>query len=426
MNASAIERRTMVKVWWRIVPLMIAVLFFSFLDRVNISFAALTMNRDLGLSNAQFGAGVGAFAIGYALFGIPSVLLLHRFGARRWIALIMALWGLCSAATAFVGNADQLFAMRFLLGVAEAGFSPGIILYFSYWFPEEYRGRVFGTFFFIQPLAIVFGGPMSSALIEAHGAFGLAGWQLLFIAEALPTIVLAPAVLLFLPERPERSTWLADDERAWLAGRLAANSAAKATMTQAGAGPVLLDPRLWGLTLVNLGIGTCGMGILLFMPLVIQSMGYSVWATGLLTTLPAVLAAIGIPVWGWWTDRARNRGHIVTASCAMIALGLLAAAALHPSPWAIVALSVSMVGLYGGITAFWTLPTTFLSGAAAAAGLAIVNIAGNFGAFTGPMILGRVSDSSGSFAPGMLVLGWIGIGVTAAMFLLAKMIGRRQ
>lgn len=402
----------MAKVWRRIVPLTALVLFFSYLDKVNIGFAALTMNADLGFSNTVFGAGAGSFAIGYALFAIPSTLLLHRLGARRWIAVIMIAWGICSAATACVESPSQLLAIRLLLGMAEAGFNPGVILYFTYWFPSEYRGRVLGSFLFIMPVGLSIAAPISSWLLTWDGLLGLAGWQWLFIIEALPTVALAAVVWYALTDRPADATWLSPEARGWLADRLATERAQIDTSAHgvSAVRQILVNRRVWLLTAVNLGVGTSGIGAVIFLPLVIQSMGFSIGSTGLLAALPSAVAAALLPVWGYWTDRSRTREYVVAAACACIAGGLLGAAWLLPSAWALVAVSIAMIGFYGSIAAFWTLPSAFLTGASAAAGIAFINIAGNLGTFTGPSIIGWLADLSGSYRSGLAFLALLAAG----------------
>ncbi|MDB5582290.1 MAG: Nitratenitrite transporter [Bradyrhizobium sp.] len=413
-----IERATMRKVVWRIVPLLALVLFCSFLDRVNLSFAALTMNRDLGLSKTAFGLAAGCFSIGYALFGIPSSLLLHRFGTRRWISLTMIIWGLLSALTAFVNRPAELFALRLLLGMAEAGFSPGMILYFSTWFPAAYRGSTLGFFFAIQPVALIIAGPVSSLLLAWDGWLGLAGWQWLFLVEALPTILLAFVLLRLLADRPGLARWLDDGERQWLEARLASEQAVSADGRPGPAWRVFKLPRLWILALVYLLIGTCGNGVTLFLPLVIRSTGISLAATGWVAAIPAVAAALALPLWGNWTDRVVRRETIVAAACLTMACGLAGSAGLLPSPWAIVPLSLAMVGFFGTLAPFWTLPSTFLAGSAAAIGIAMINIVGNFGSFSGPALIGLIADRSPSFAAGQCALA--ALAGTAALIVLAS------
>lgn len=406
MTLGHLERRAMAKVWRRIVPFMIAVLFFSYLNKVGIGFAALQMNEDLGFSNTVFGAGAGFFAIGYALFGIPSTLLLHRMGARRWISLTMIGWSLCAAATAFVTSVDGFMAIRLLLGIAEAGFSPGAILCFSHWFPSEYRGRVLSTFFFIQPVALMIGGPVSSALLSWDGLLGLAGWQWLFIAESFPGILLGLAIFWFMTDAPADARWLTETQRAWLEGKLAQERqhVDTAHSTKAPIWRTLTDRRVWTLAVVYLGIGTSGIGAIFFLPLMIQSMGFSIWNTGLAAAVPATVAGLSLPLWGIWTDRSQRRETVVAAGCCTIACGLSGAAALLPSPWALLPICAVLIGFNGCLVAFWTLPSALLTGASAAAGIAFINVVGNLGNFSGPSLLGWTSDLTRSYAMGLTCL----------------------
>ena len=408
-----VEYQTMKKVWRRSVPLLMICLLFNYLDKVNLGFAALTMNQELGFSNTVFGAGAGFFAIGYALFAIPSTLLLHRLGARRWMAIIILAWGLCSASTAFVTTPQQLFCVRLLLGMAEAGFTPGAILYFSYWFPSEYRGRVLGMFLLILPLGMIVGGPAASALFSLNGLFGLAGWQWLFIVEALPTLGLALAVLFLLTDRPDTARWLSFAEKDWLNERLASEQ--PNTRNGNSTWHAFTDARMWKLAIASLTMNTAGVGALIFLPLIVKSIGFSITHTGWIVALPGVFAGLTLPLWGIWADRARSREMVVTFACCTIAVGLAGAAASLPSIWAIAALCLAMVGLNGSLVAFWTLPSSFLTGASAAAGIAFINIAGNMGIFTGPYLLGWLADRTQSHSVGLTCLAVIAALAAAIM-----------
>jgi ACS family tartrate transporter-like MFS transporter len=411
-----LEHRTMIKVWRRIVPLMGLVLFCGYLDRVNLGFAAVTMNQDLGFSNTVFGAGAGFFAIGYALFAIPSALLLNRMGVRRWFSVSMIGWAACSAATAFVTRPEELLAVRLLLGMSEAGFASGVILLFNDWFPNESRGRVLGSFFFINPLCLVIGGPLSSALLSWDGLLGLAGWQWMFIIESLPTLVLALAVFCFLADKPADAHWLSSAEKLWLEQKLA--SERRSIVGSRSGGSVwqaLANKRVWLLAAVYLGIGTSGVGAIIFLPLIIRSIGFSVWNTGFVAALPAAVAAVALPLWGVWTDRSGSPEVVLVVACCAIAGGLLGAAALLPSAWAIVPISVAMTGFFGCLPAFWMLPSSFLSGASAAVGIALINIAGNLGQFSGPYILGWTSDLTRSYGVGLTCLAAIAAAAAAIM-----------
>jgi ACS family tartrate transporter-like MFS transporter len=417
---DALGQHVLRKAWWHIVPLLACVLLFNYLDKVNLGFAAVTMNGDLGFSNTVFGAGAGAFAIGYVLFGIPSTLALRRWGARRWIALIMVLWGICSASTASVSTPSQLYAVRFALGAAEAGFTPGILLYFTHWFPSRYRGRVLGSFLLIYPLSLVIGGPLSSVCFALDGAQGLRGWQWLFLMEALPSIALAFLVLTFLADSPRRARWLGATERAWLEARLFEEDQLKSANGDGGGRAKELVRQVWFLVMVNLGLSTSGIGAYFFLPLIIHSMGFSARSTGLLVALPGVAAAALLPIWGWCSDRARRRDRVVAFACALIALGLIASAPLLPSAWSLIPLSVVMIGLFGGFVAFWTLPGDRLMGASAAIGIAIINVTGNLGTFIGPYALGWLSDHTESYAAGLVSLAGLAALTAAATVTLGK------
>jgi len=414
---SSMERDLMRRIAWRILPLLALVLLFNYLDKVNLGFAAVTMNQELGFSNTVFGVGAGFFAIGYALFGIPSTLILHRIGARRWIGIIMIAWGLCSAATAFVTRPAELLTVRLLLGIAEAGFTPGIILYLSRWFPRQYRGRVLGSFLLIYPLSLVIGGPLSSALFALDGVLVLHGWQWLFLLEASPSVVLAFVVFAILTDTPHQARWLAINERVWLEKRLAAEQQQiERSNSLTPSWRKLTNARVWALVAANVGLSTSGIGAYFFMPLIIQSMGFSIRNTGLLVALPGIASTLVLPLWGLWADRAAHRESVTAAACAAIAIGLVGAAPLLPSAWAIIPLSVAMIGFFGCLVAFWTLPTDLLAGADAAVGIAFINIMGNLGTFTGPYLLGWLSDTTGTFETGLL--GLAVIATATAIFML--------
>ena len=409
------------KVAWRIGPLMAAAFLFNYLDKINLGFAALSMNRQLGLSNADFGVAAGIFAVSYALFAVPSTLLLRKIGARRAIALMMIVWGCCSAMMALVTTARELMLARFLLGIAEAGFAPGAVVYFSDWFPQAYRGRAIANFVAMAPLGIVVGGPLSSAILSLDRALGVAGWQWLFIVEALPTLLLAVVLFVWLLDRPADARWLNDEEKSWLAGQLASEKA----MIQQGQDPVpawriLADGRVWMLATVVLVLSTAGVGAVYFMPLIIRSMGFSSWTTGFATTLPGIAATVATPLWGYWTDRAAQREHVVAAGLIVTAAGLLATAMLLPSPWALVPLAAAFAAYCGCTASVYTLPSAFLTGASAAACIALVNIVGNLGAFTGPAVLGRAADITGSYRAGLVVLAVPAAIATAIMGVLAQ------
>jgi MFS transporter, ACS family, tartrate transporter len=399
VDGEVVEGQTMRKVWWNVLPLLIVALLFNYLDKVNIGFAALQMNKSLGLSNGAFGTAAGLFAVGYLLFGIPSTLLLARFGARRWIGVILIAWGLSTAATALVSTSHQLFGARLLLGAAEAGFTPGVILYFSYWFPSAYRGRALSTLLLIQPAGSIIGGPLSAAFLAWDGLGGLAGWKWLFIMEGLPCVLLACLVFSFLTDRPGQARWLLPHEKQWLESRLTAEAeVAKSSESAVTFWSVLTKKRVWVLAVVYLGLGTSAFGTLIFLPLIIRSMGYSIWSTGFISALPSIATAIALPFWGRWTDRTRNRDYVVMSALLTVAAGSLGAAILLPSSWALIPLSLVLIGFNGCLIPFWTLPAEFLTGRRAAFGIALINVIGNIGNFTGPSMIGWISDTTGSYA----------------------------
>jgi ACS family tartrate transporter-like MFS transporter len=319
---SAIERRTIAKVSWRLLPLVALAYCIAYIDRSNISFAALTMNKDLGFSAYIYGWGAGIFFFGYFLFEIPSNLILEKIGARIWIARIMITWGIISGLTALITGTTSFLIVRFFLGAAEAGFFPGMILYLTYWFPAEYRGRVISTLFIAQPVANAAASIASAAILEMDGVLGVKGWQWIFIIEAIPAVLLGLVILRIMTDRPGHADWLAEDERSWLQARLdgesrQVESAGRMTWTKA-----LADPRVVALSLIYLMSVTANYGIVFFMPQIIKGIGLSNMMTGLLSSLPYVVGTVGLLAWGWSSDRNKERRwHLITAST-VGALGL--------------------------------------------------------------------------------------------------------
>jgi len=398
-----VERQTMSRVWWRIMPLLAAGLLLDYIDRSNIGLAALQMKQALGLSNTALGVAGGFVSIGYAVAAVPSTLALQRFGARRWMSLIMIVWGLCSAGTALVSNRQELAFARVLLGIAEAGFSPGLLLYLTYWLPSEYRGRVLSYILMMASLVAVISGPIGSGLLSLDGFLGLAGWKWLFIAEGLPTVVLAFAVFRFLPDGPEDAHWLSQPQRKWLTGKLAAQSGIVASTQGHKVGwRALANVWVVLLAVAFLGMTTSGGTSHSFLPLIVRSMGVSVGHVGLIIAVPNLLVMLSQPLWGVWSDRARRREIVVVVGCLVHALGLVYAGMLLPSPWALVPLTVAFIGYHGSVAPFWTLPPALLTGTSVAAGIALINLAGNFGGFTGPSLMGWVSDTTGSYGSGII------------------------
>jgi ACS family tartrate transporter-like MFS transporter len=403
-DSQSVERRTVTKVSWRLLPLVALGYCIAYIDRSNISVAALTMNKDLGFSAYIYGWGAGIFFFGYFLFEIPSNLILERAGARLWIARIMITWGLISGATAFVTGPTSFLIIRFLLGVAEAGFFPGMILYFTYWYPPEYRGRVISTLFIAQPVANALASIVSAAILGMDGVLGYKGWQWIFIIEAIPAVLLAFVVLKFMTDRPEVATWLAPDEKEWLKTRLGEESrriesAGRLTLLKA-----LCDPRVIALSMIYLMSVTANYGIVFFMPQIVKGIGLSNMMTGLVSSVPYIVGTVGLLAWGWSSDRNdERRWHLIVAST-LGAAGLVFAGWTGASYWALLGMSAATVGIYGSRASFWPMPSIFLTGTAAAGAIAMINAVGNLGGYVGPFIVGWIKDSTGSFEAGLYFL----------------------
>ena len=383
----------------RLIPFMGLLYLVSFLDRVNVSYAALTMNADLGLSASAYGMGAGIFFIGYFLFEVPSNLILHRVGARTWIARILVTWGLVSMGMAAVSGPRSFLLARFLLGVAEAGFFPGMILYLTYWFPAAQRGRIIGTFMLAVPISSVIGGPLSTALLETP-LFGFSGWQTLFIVEGLPAVLLGGAVLLWLPDRPASARWLNDGERLCL----------EALVDRDAPGPTrvvdgLVSGKVWLFAAIYFGLvlGLYGFGF--WAPQIIKGLGnLTNRQVGLVSAIPYLFASVAMFLWGRHSDLTGERVWHVCAPAWLGAAGFLAST-IVTDPWlSLIALTCGAVGIYAAAPVFWTLPTVALSGTAAASGIALINSVGNLGGYVGPYAVGWLKDWSGGYSGGMLFL----------------------
>jgi MFS transporter, ACS family, tartrate transporter len=403
MNAD-IERTAVRKIYMRLLPLLFISYFICYLDRINVGFAALTMNKDLGFTATVFALGATAFFWGYCLFEIPSNLVLEKVGARIWIARIMITWGLFSGATAFVSGSTSFATVRFFLGVCEAGFFPGMILYFTYWFPARYRGRVVGWFMTAIPVSIALGSPISTAFLYLDGLLGLPGWSWLFLCEAAPAVVLGFVVLFYLTDRPAQAHWLTPAEREWLVGELQAERAAVEQVRVYSLLQSLINPRVLALSVIYLGIATASVGLVIFLPQMIKLHGLSNMMTGFATAIPYVVGTVGMIACGYITDHMHERRWNLFFTCLAAAVGLLVAALLSNSLWALAGLSLATIGFYGMKTSFWPLPSTFLSGTAAAAAIAAINSLGNFGGLIGPIAVGWLKDTTGNFGTGLYFL----------------------
>jgi MFS transporter, ACS family, tartrate transporter len=399
-----IEQTAMRKVYLRLLPFSVLCMFVCYLDRVNVGFAALTMNKDLGLSAFFFGLGAGAFYGGYCLFEVPSNLVLEQVGARFWIARIMITWGLLSGAMALVRGPVSFVTLRFLLGAAEAGFFPGILFYFHYWFPMRHRGRMISWFTVATPISVAFGGPISTGLLGLDGTFGLAGWQWVFIAEAIPAVILGFVVLIYLRDRPAHASWLTPEEKEWLAAELARERREIESVRTYTLFQSLTNIRVLALAIIYFGIVTASVGLVIFVPQIIKELGVSNLATGFLTAIPYIVGTVSMIAWGYVSDRMGERRWNLFTGCLVGAVGLIAAGLLGGSFWSLLAMCLATIGFYGSKGPFWPLPSTFLTGTAAAAGMALINSVGNIGGFMGPFVVGWIKDSTGRFDNGLYAL----------------------
>jgi ACS family tartrate transporter-like MFS transporter len=401
---TTLETSAMRKIGWRIVPFLALLYFAAFIDRANISFAAPTMNRELGFSPYVYGLGAGVFFIGYVLFEIPSNLILHRVGARRWIARIMVTWAVVAAAMALLIGPKGFYLTRFLLGVAEAGFFPGVVYYLTRWAPAGQRARLIGLFMTAIPVSTALGGPLSSAILTLDGLLGLSGWRWLFLLEAIPSLILGVAVLFALPDTPDDAPWLSSEEKAWLARTLE---------TEASRRPRRDDHSLAGLTdpsVILLGAGYFGVeiglyGVILWIPQILAAVGIPAPMAGYVTAIPYAIAAVAMVWWCRRSDRARERPWHIAGAATAGALGLAASALLvHAPALSVAAITLGAAGTMAVLPIFWTLPAARLKGAAAAGGIALINAVGNLGGFVGPYAVGWIKDVTGNFTYGLLVL----------------------
>jgi ACS family tartrate transporter-like MFS transporter len=413
-----LEARTIGKVYRRLIPFLIICYFIAYLDRVNVGFAALTMNKALGLTATMFGFGSGVFFLTYFIFEVPSNLLLDRFGARKWIARIMISWGILSGLMAAIpaiaratglGDETTFYVIRALLGAAEAGFFPGIIFYLTLWFPSVYRGRITGAFIAAVPLSSVIGSPISGLILGMHGIGGLEGWQWLFILEAAPAIVLAFITYFYLTDRPADAHWLAPDERAWLTERLAAERRQRELAHNLTVWEVMYNPRVWALALVYFGLVACNYGVGFWLPQIIKAFGLSNAMTGWATAIPYAVGAAFMVWYGYRSDSRGERKVHTAVSLAIAAAGIAASTLTSNPTFTVIAFAIGACGVFGTLPVFWTLPTAVLSGTAAAAGIAVINSIGNLAGFAGPYAMGWIKDATGSFTGGLLLIAALAV-----------------
>jgi MFS transporter, ACS family, tartrate transporter len=407
---AAIEKSAMRKIYMRLLPFAILSYFLAYIDRINVSFAGLTMRGDLDMSATAFGFAAGTFYWGYFIFEVPSNIVMEKVGARLWIARIMISWGILAGLTALVVGPTSFSVLRFLLGAAEAGFFPGIVLYFTYWFPTYHHARIVSGFLIGLPIAVAAGAPISTALLGLDGLFGLRGWQIMYITEAIPTIVIGIVTLFLLTDRPEQAKFLTAEERSWLAAKLAAERRAKEAVRTFSVWQGMFDPKVLLLSLNYLGIVTASLGMLIFIPQIIKSLGtFSNMTVGWLTMIPYICGGISLVTWGRVSDRMNERRWNLLAACVVSTIGLVIAGLTMGTWWALVGMSIAAIGFYGSKGPFWAMPPMFLTGTAAAAVIAWINSIGNLGGFFGPWYVGVMKDATGSYAGGLYGLALLGL-----------------
>ncbi|HEY7990411.1 MAG TPA: MFS transporter [Stellaceae bacterium] len=421
---SAIEASTMRLVAWRLLPFLMLCYFVSFVDRVNAGFAALEMNKDLNLSPAVFGLGGGLFFVSYFLFEVPSNLALERVGARRWIARIMLTWGAIAAAMTLIQGPHSFYLLRVLLGAAEAGFFPGVMLYITYWFPSEYRARIVGWFTVAIPVSAFLGSPLSAALLGADGFLGLRGWQWMFILEGVPAVLLGLACLFVLKDRPAAATWLSPAQRDWLTARLNAEEQAARPVPHQSLWRVLTNGRVLALALVLAGTTANSSGIQLWAPLMIKAYGLSNMQVGFVTAIPFAIASVAMILWGRRSDRLHERVWHTVLPLVLVAVSLAGVLAFRSLTATVVILTLAVVGIYACKGPVWAVSTEWLAAGAAAAGLAQINALSNLAGFGTIYAVGVIKTATGSFSLGMLPLMALAAASAVAMWWLGRSVRR--
>ena len=401
----------------RLIPFLVLAYFFAYLDRVNLGFAALTMNADLKFSPTVFGWGAGIFFIGYFIFEVPSNLALEKFGASRWIARIMVSWGIISALMAVISGERSFYLLRFLLGVAEAGFFPGIILYLTYWYPAEYRARFLGAFAVAVPVSTVIGAPVSGLLLGLDGAVGLKGWQWLFIIEGIPSVLLGIVSWFHLTDRPEKADWLNAEQKVWLTSKLEAEKAAKRGREHLSLGQALSSGKVIALSLIYFGYVGAVYGMQFWLPQIVKAFGLTNAQTGFVTAIPYLFGTIAMILWARHSDATRERVAHIGGPLLLTALALSVSSYITDPTTTMIVLTVAAIGMFCTFAVFWTLPTAWLSGTAAAGAIALINSIGNLAGFGGPYLIGWVKETTGNTSTGLLVLSLLPLGAGLLAFL---------
>ncbi|CAB3810466.1 MFS transporter [Paraburkholderia fynbosensis] len=396
---------TMRQVMRRLMPLVIACYFVAYLDRVNVSFAALQMNRQLSLSASAYGFGAGLFFITYLICEIPSNLAMHRFGARRWISRIMLTWGICAMGMAFVQGPKTFFLGRGLLGAAEAGLNPGMLLYFTLWFPARYRARMTGYLYVAVPLSIVVGAPLSGLLLTMNGLWGLAGWQWMFLLEGLPAVLLSFYVFAVMADRPSQAKWLSPDRAAWLEERISLETRSKASPVKGSLKDALTDWRVLWLGIVFFSDVALNNAIGFYLPQIVKSFGLTYAQTGFVSAIPGLIAIVCMILWCRHSDRHEERKWHSALPLVLGGLALIASTLFHEPVLRMIALTLATIGTLAFVPIFWTIPSSYFTGAAAAAGLAAISSIGILGGAVAPWLVGIFKDLTGSFNTGQSIVG---------------------
>jgi sugar phosphate permease len=414
-------QRALRKTAWRFLPVLTIAYLFNYFDRSSVGFAALTMNKAVGLTASEFGWGAGLLFASYSLLEVPSTLVLYRVGARRWITRIMVTWGLVAAATAFVRGPWSYYLLRFLLGAAEAGFFPGVAFFLSAWFPARYRTRVLAGFLVAIPVSSLIGAPVSGLLLHMGDRFGIASWQWMFIIEGLPASLLGIAVYALLRDSPQEAGWLTPAEQGALGRLLAAEPRDRPRHDLVAA---IRDPRVLMLAGVQFGFTLGSYGIGIWLPQILKTHGLGNLTIGFVAAIPYFFATVGMLLWAWRADRTGRKIREVTLGCLLAAAGLVVSVLFHALAPALIGLTLGLVGVTAARAVFWSIPTEFLTGAGAAGGLAFINTIGTLGGLAGPGLMGWVKTTTGSFVDGLLAMAVI-LALTTALAAALGIVARR-
>ena len=426
---ESIKNKIFRKVTWRLIPFLVLAYLLNFIDRVNLGFAALQMNRDLGFSATAFGYGAGILFIGYLVFGIPSNVGLQKYGARRWLGALLFVWGVIVCGMSLVSGLYSFLAMRFLLGATEAGFFPGVIFYLTRWFPSEFRASITSRFMFAQPLALMIGSAVSGWLLTLDGWMNVAGWKWMFIIEGLPTVIVGIIAFYYLTDGPEKAHWLSSDEREWLINTLHEEEKEITAQKKVSMWSSIGDIKVWVLALIYVSQVIGVFGVNMWLPQIIKTYGdISTTHIGLISAIPFVVAAVGMLAIGRSSDRMMERKWHMIGAMALAGVCLVLCGLLADNLWiSILLISISSIGFYGCMPVFWTIPASFLVGGAAATGIAFINAVGNLGGFIGPVAIGWIRDYTGSFTSGLYFMGGavlIGCILALALYSFSKKVTR--